>query len=360
MLSRIAAACRTFLRWWISELAGLVPAPLRRTLLDDGRLLVVEIRGDEVVVAGESAAGVREVGRVDAAAADGARLGKAVAKLARRAGKGRVALRLPAERVLQKTVGLPLAAEENLRQVLAFEMDRHTPFTASEVYYDYRLRSRDHAAQRLSVDLVVAPREVVDDAVARAAGWGVAPDVVDCAGEARPPGGTINLLPPERGPADGARTWLSAALAVVALALLAAAVAIPIEQAKRTAEARWALVAEAKARAEAAERLRREIAERRERERFLIERKRASPAVIEVVAALTRLLPDDTWLLHLQLRDSQLSLTGYSTSASRLIGTIEASALFRHAKFRSIVARDRDDGGERFDLVAELAPPGGE
>ena len=67
-------------------------------------------------------------------------------------------LELPAERVLQRTVDLPLAAAENLREVLGFEMDRHTPFKAEDVAFDYHIVSTDRQTKRLLVDLTVAPR----------------------------------------------------------------------------------------------------------------------------------------------------------------------------------------------------------
>jgi len=54
-----------------------------------------------------------------------------MADLPRMAGRTTV-LRLGETDVLGKTVSLPLAAERELDQALAFEMDRETPFTAEE------------------------------------------------------------------------------------------------------------------------------------------------------------------------------------------------------------------------------------
>ena len=48
----------------------------------------------------------------------------------------RVVVALPPEQVLRKTITLPAAVEENLRQVLAYDLDRHTPFKPEEVYFD--------------------------------------------------------------------------------------------------------------------------------------------------------------------------------------------------------------------------------
>jgi hypothetical protein len=50
-------------------------------------------------------------------------------------------LLMPGDKVLTRPLTLPLAAEENLREVLAFEMDQHTPFMSDDVYYDYLVTS---------------------------------------------------------------------------------------------------------------------------------------------------------------------------------------------------------------------------
>ena len=51
------------------------------------------------------------------------------------AGRAReVVLCLPADKVMARKLMLPLVAEENLRQVLGFEMDRQTPFSLDQVY----------------------------------------------------------------------------------------------------------------------------------------------------------------------------------------------------------------------------------
>ena len=55
-----------------------------------------------------------------------------------------------------RRVTMPAATEENLRQVLGFEMDRLTPLRADEVYFDYRVVSRDAAAGQIAVQLAVA------------------------------------------------------------------------------------------------------------------------------------------------------------------------------------------------------------
>ena len=131
--------------------------------------------------------------------------------------------------MLRKTIVLPAAVEENLRQALAYDLDRHTPFKPEELYFDAAVVERDPRAGKIRVDLAAARRaQSSTPAVAHAAGWG-ATVVAVVAG--RPAGAprrrALNLLP--RGARDGtrfARRWqfwvplaLLAAVALVAVVL---------------------------------------------------------------------------------------------------------------------------------------------
>ena len=60
--------------------------------------------------------------------------------------------------MLLKAINLPAAIEENLREVMGFELDRHTPFMASQVYYDVKLQRRDAQRETIEVLLAVAAR----------------------------------------------------------------------------------------------------------------------------------------------------------------------------------------------------------
>ncbi len=64
--------------------------------------------------------------------------------------------------VLCKEFKLPLAAESNLAQVLAFEMDRQTPFKASAVYFDWKVLDRAETPGQLRLQLFVMPRPEVE------------------------------------------------------------------------------------------------------------------------------------------------------------------------------------------------------
>ncbi len=348
-----------FVEWWFGELAALVPRPLRRLFDRGARILVVELAGEKVVLRVFRGDRGREIGRIDLTGDDQAAQPSAFRAVAKRVNLSNteIALRLSADQALRRTLVLPWAAEPELRQALFFQIDRQTPFAPDEVYFDYRVSARDSEAKRLTVEMTVAARSVVDDAVATATRWGLPPAIVDVAGDDldAPPG--LNLLWEANGSTD-AKAWspLNAALGVVAGVLLAAAVYVPLEQRRSAAEAMLAKVAEAKSDAEQATRLGVEIERLRDDGRFLTEEKRKVLPVINVLDEITTIIPDHTWFFELKINGKEVSIAGYSSTASALIGLIAGSPRFQTPRFRSSVTQDPRSGLERFHLSFDADP----
>ncbi len=356
-LEQIANNLRAFFAWWFGELAAVVPSRVRRAVRRTSQTLVLEFAEEEIIVGYEAEGDYRELGRIDASFHEHARGRGAMTKLTRKIGRGRTnaIIRLPQNKVLQKSIRLPVATEENLREVLGFEMDRHTPFKSGEVFYDYRITERDDEAQQIEVELAVAPRAVVDSAIGETREFGLNPVSVEIAGDDTTRDDVFNFLPLEQDDGKGRHGGrLTIVLGLLVLVLGALAVYVPIDRERSEAVHLLDRVAAAKAEAELAARLRDEINETIKAGGFLVDKKRQAPAVIELLAELTRLFPDDTWLLQFQLRGPNIIVAGYSARASDLVGVIEQSPYFQDAKFRSIVAQDVNVGLERFQLSATL------
>lgn len=351
-----------FFRWWGGEMAAFLPAAWRARLGRGGQRLTVEIseqralfgfeKGRESRVLGEvtissaSLAGQRDAGQRDA-----------VARIVRGAGvrTAEVVLRLPRDKVLRRLVELPAAAAENLREVLGFEMDRHTPFKADEVYFDYRLEGSDPERKRIKVDLVVVPRIVADQAVQLATSWGLAPDRLAAGGEPTDTARPFNLLPASAArTATGLGGRLALVLLVVAALLSAAALYLPLERERTRLAATEAELAKVRQEALAVDGLKTQIEEMLQRGSFVVERKRGEYGALELLVELTRLLPDHTWVLKFGLRNGQLTLSGYSAKPSSLIGLLEESELLAEVRFSSPVTMDQKIGLERFNLTAMI------
>ena len=267
-----------------------------------------------------------------------------------------VSLRLPSNLALRKIVDLPAAAEENLRQVLAFEMDRLTPFAAEAVHYDVHVMERDVENRRIRAELMVLPRAAVEPSLQLLQRIGLKPDVV-----ALPRGLHERVpwrLPLASNGASGRRRIvyrLPTALLATAALLLAAGVYVAFNKQRAQIEALEREVAGAKRRPRIA------VASRRDQQlsgegTFIIDQKQARPPIVQVLAELTHTLPDDTWLYRLRLMNQELQTFGYSPNASAMIGHIENSSLFSNAQFRAPLTRDQQVDAEQFHIAFQVAP----
>ncbi len=356
MISIIDSA-RRFLSWWAAELAASVPRPLKALLMRTPRRLFVRMSEDEVRFERPRNGTVRELGRIDLTGGDEAAVRRNVTQRLRRVrtASAWIGLFLDDSRALSHRVRLPLAALENLREVVGFEMDRHTPFKAEEVYYDFRVVAVDRNLMQLDVEVLLAPRPVVDPLLERLAGWGLRPSFIGTEAPGAGGGPELNILPEERRGGRGPRlVWPTAILALLALVLAAGALYLPLkaqEIERQGLDRRLALV---RAQATGATKLRARLTQAIAAERFLIDKKTLAPSVTALMSEITRLLPDNTRLTRATLKREKLTLSGYSESASALIALMERSNELTGVRFSSPVTNDPRLGLERFNISAKV------
>jgi general secretion pathway protein L len=77
---------------------------------------------------------------------------------------------------------------------------------------------------------------------------------------------------------------------------------------------------------------------------------------LAILAAATRILPDDTYLTEMELRQRKVTLTGRSAGAARLIGPLAADETFRNPGFAAPVTRLEALHVELFTINAEVRP----
>jgi general secretion pathway protein L len=349
-----------FFRWWGGELADYLPSFVRVAFGRGRKCLTVEISEQGAVFEFARDHSVEPLGRVEFEGKSEAETKRAVANLVGlRAHEIRdIVVQLPRDKVLRRIVDLPLAAAENISEVLSFWMDRHTPFKADEVYYDFRVVDADPEEKRLQVDLVVAQRKIADEAVRMATAWGIEPTRVDAASDDADRVQSFRSLSSASRPRASLSNVLSGVLAMTACALLAAAVYLPLERKTSHLAALEARLAVVRAEALAADELRNIVEQTLARSRFVIDRRQATPTMSELLAEVTQRVPDNTWLQQMRILGLRLDLQGYSANPTALIGLFEESETFSQVRFPAPVTMDPRIGLERFGLSASMAEEG--
>lgn len=356
-LTDLGAVASRFLAWWVGELAALVPSRLRRAMATGRETLCIGISESEAVIARALDGRTEEIGRLALDGGDPAALRPMVDTILRAqpTGQAEIVFALPAEAVLRKTLDLPLAAEAGLKDLLYFELDRQTPYRPDQVRYSHRIVERNPASQKMRVELVVVPKPVVDRVTDIAAAWGLTPTAVTVAGADDPCDPAFNLAGDRSDRTRPDRAGFFAGMfAVLAVVLLTAAVYIPLEAQRKAALTAEQALGETMESAKAASELRAELDRMAKAGNFLIEQKRDAPMMTAVLADLTRLFPDDTWLFELHIDETQVRARGYSPSASGILELVERGSGFGNARFTSPVTRVPGIDRERFDLTFDL------
>jgi general secretion pathway protein L len=342
-----------FFKWWGEELRNALPSQLRERMQYARRKLLMQIIGGEIVFSIDNANTIQSLDSVSTDQ-DFQLQQQRIRDIFQRHELVEINrdLLLSEEVVLSTKVKMPLATEANLRQALAYEMDRHTPFRAEEVFYSWRGLSRDREAGQIHFDLYVTPREPVEAQVEKLKRLGLAPSGVDITTADGPLG--INLLPEaQRFHLVNQQVRLNWAIAAVTVFLMAFVMAQSVWLREHQVKVLGESIDDVRAEAQAVQQIRKQIDDASEAASFLQVRKIENGYKVEMLAELTRLLPDDTFLDRLSMHEGTVQMQGKSGNAQSLIELINDSSYFENASFRGPTRLDNRSGKEIFDLNAD-------
>jgi general secretion pathway protein L len=323
----------------------MVPQAWRRAVWLDPAVLRFELSGERLAVSIRSGRRIRPLLEVALGAADRELAERSLEAVLRRLDSAdyRVVVSLDAAPAMRRHLVLPRAVEPELAEILELEIERHTPHRAEDVYFFYRADRVTGAAKTLAVTLVVLPRGPVDALIERLGASGLTPATITLSDDSLMPGPALRLLTAAPRPAwngaAGRQVRIAAGLALllaVAAAIspllrlksVAADLAVTAERARQGAEATLALQAQMRQLAQGIE--------------VVAAARAAAPSPLRVLDALSRLLPEDTWLTRLELAGGEITLHGRARDAAELIRHLEASPTVAKVAQLAPVARDRD------------------
>ncbi|OBU66902.1 general secretion pathway protein GspL [Stenotrophomonas maltophilia] len=349
---RIGPGAGRFLRWWRQSLLAWVPARWQWALGWAQARLLLQREEDQLQVWREVGERREPVVRLPWPVSP-AELDRVLEPRVRNL--PRVWL-LPADEVLRRPLRLPAAAADRLRAVVGFEIDRQTPFDASQVSYDVRELGVAGEGQ-LQVELVAWPLRQLDawrGVVGEWSGALAGVDAIAAQGDVL----QVNLLPPAQRQrrTDPMRRW-NLLLAIATLVMLVLAGLQLLDNRRAAAD-------ELRAQVERSARSARGVASERAQLQALIdgaaflEKERSRRAgVVEIWNELTRRLPEGTYLEKLAIENNNLQLIGLSREASQLVQLLQDAPQWRKVNLTGVLQADgAASGRDRFTMTAELQP----
>ena len=269
-------------------------------------------------------------------------------------------LLIDSQQVLRPVLTVPASAEPRLREVMAHEIDRQTPFALDQVTFEPRLLARDSVSRQMRVELVVLPKQRLEGALHKLGPMAVGlagVDVVDADGTRL----GVNLLPlPGRVAGhDGARN-LNLWLVLVAVVALLAAMWMVLGNRREAVETYSKRLAVATVEAREVRKLRNSLEGSVKAANFLARQRAEQPTMLELIADLTKRIPDTTSIEKLSVNGGAVILIGQSQQASALVGLLQGSSLIKTPTLTGSVQTDPRTGKERFTLTAKVAGTGKE
>jgi general secretion pathway protein L len=343
-----------FVSWWIAELKASLPAGWQAKLEHARRRLALTVIQDEIVLALDEQKNIRELWRFTPGRGEPLQQ-QQLADLLIEHEVDEVPrfLMLDIDSVLSKELVLPAAAAPNLEQVLSFEMDRHTPFSVGDVYFAWQIKDQSRHDEQFTLQLYATPRTSVDAACEQLDDAGLAPSGVDVVMDGRSLG--LNLLPVQkRARIINRKTRLNRYLALAAVVLLAITMSLSLSLRSHKVEALNEAIAAVRDDALAVQKIRDQIVDTSEAAGYLTQRRSQSPLAVEVLAEVTRALPDDTYLDRLVIAMTSVQMQGKSRNAQQLIEVVNDSSLLTSASFRGSTRLDARSGMEIFEVNAEI------
>jgi general secretion pathway protein L len=339
-----------FFAWWRQHLLELLPENLRRGSGPEANALVVDATEPGLLRLTRRRRGTET--KVTQVRLDESGLPSLRAALNDRPAGETVLLRLPPSLVLERGVSLPLAAERDLDRVLTYEMERLTPFAADEVFWAYSVALRDRARARLQLLLTLVPRTGVQALIDTLTACAGRPNLIEADTSA---GARIIRLQHEAPTMGLARLnprtarYVLAALAFLVVASPFLRQSLDMDEAQSRIDAmapRMTLV----------DSLRRRIASASAGGDAVMTETRRLGDVMEALAAITQILPDDSYLTEFEMRERKMTLSGQSASAPRLISKLSADPRIRNPAFTAPVTKAEKK--DVFSISATLAPAG--
>lgn len=265
----------------------------------------------------------------------------------------RIEVNMRSDQMLFRAVDFPKAAADFLDGMVRAQIDRLTPWSAADAVFGMTA-PEPIAGERIALTIAATSQQKIQPLLTFAVNVGAASiaGLVEAA-DAAPAAEPVRVFQRSLGFAGRAaidvplllrRTLLGASLAAVASLAISAYVgsALDAEQqelSRLSAQRRAALrINQGSGSAET----------------LLAKRKQTSPSSVMVLEALSRVLPDSTYVTELRVEADKVQVVGLTQDAPSLIKLMEQSPQFTRATFFAPTTRGQNEPGERFHIEAHI------
>jgi general secretion pathway protein L len=345
---------KSFLKWWLSELADILPSFSAIPIKSSQQAVDIVLTENDYQLKwkseGKVTSSINKFSSVEAL-----QVYKQAIEENNKLNVKTCNIYLSEKLILERVVTLPLATEENLNNVIAYEIDRYTPFERDDVYFDAQVQSRNKTDQKIIVLLRVVKKSAMAELLKFIQERQFSIENIACVdknmetmGDSLRFGEILNSSASNNSSSVNKYLLLSAViLAVIALLLPMAKNYWNTHQYTSELENINHEVSEVKQIISTYRGMKEDI----ELSASLNEK---NTKVIVLLNELTAIIPNDTSLNRLSIEAGVVRLKGTSLSASKLISILDSTQKFTEVKFAAPVTQNGTSGNENFTIQMKL------
>jgi len=352
-----------FMRWWKSELKSFVPKKYHETLFPQAIKVLLTQENDGVTVWCNQDDSFKKYTDAKDGDDQNEQWWHQVQHIINQADGKKVEINylLPNEEALVRKIALPMAAKENLDEVIGFELDKYVPFSADQVQLSYKIDKNSQDENKMLLDLAVIPKQRLFDVLSMCDEKSISLDGVDInmhSNESRPKYLGVNLLPIEhRKIQNNFNLKLNAVLFLVLVGLVYFVMHTSVENKLQKIETLTEVNSELQKQARTSKLLKKELKTVIVSSKFLQNKKSQHPKIVEILSDITDKLPDTTYLSKVKVNQSELEITGLSDNANILVPKLDKSSRWYVPRIHGSITPDSQTNKERFIIKAEMNEP---
>jgi hypothetical protein len=350
-LETSARRASQFLRWWAAELQSCAHDALVLLMPRRRRVLNAYWDATRLLFRDENSPDQKTMAEISCA--DGDLPETIPASLATvREQNNRIRVFINPERAYVRQFELPIAVLPHLAAAVALQLPKLLPVDASELLTDFEVIVSDLTQKTASIDLAALKKAEVNAVLECLKAWGLRVASIHLG---QPSGPRHRFKFADDG-AFGHRLKLRRSdrvLAGASAALSLACASVAATESYRSQVSLERAKTETRAPAAAALAHRQALLGQLEPLAALAQLE-AAPSATALVADLTMLVPQNTWLTTLELKDRHVRLVGVSPNSGNVVKLISSSLLLTDVALRSSMSLGIGTGLDRFELSADL------
>jgi general secretion pathway protein L len=276
---------------------------------------------------------------------------------------------VPERWAIIKFMDISSPGRDSLRGLINYEIERHIPFKIEDVFYDFHVLEKNGKSCRIV--LVAVQKEKVERITGFLRKIPLQPQAISISfsadaksAEMQGLSSKINILP--HGNTDDRQFGpliTKIFLPVILLLGLTILVSEVINE-RRSLRAIEERIKKNEPEMAAVEELSAELNELDKQRRFLHKVKTDNVSKLDMLAEMTGIIPDDTWITELDYNEpekkndkytGEIVISGFAASSSRLISLLEGSTFFENVEFVGPITKS--GGKEIFKIKATVVKP---